>query len=123
MAINQHNKAKLQARLSRASGHLAAVERMVADERYCIDVLHQLKAVQSALDGVSEEILKQHLRTCVVDAIKAQDEDRVMDELVSIFKKAPNLPFSKEELAAGEGVATTPERVTKQHGSSPCCSS
>lgn len=65
MAITDNNKEKLKARLSKAIGHLNAVYRMVDQEKYCIDVLNQLKAVQSALDKTSEAILRQHLETCV----------------------------------------------------------
>ena len=91
MPITDDSKQKLLNRLVKAMGHLNAVHRMVDDKRYCIDVLHQLKAVQSALDKISEEILKQHLETCVVEAIRNQDERRVTDELVEVFRRAPNL--------------------------------
>ena len=91
MPITDQSKDKVQRRLSRAMGHLDAVYRMVDQKRYCVDVLHQLKAVQSALEGVSEEILKQHLETCVVEAIHNHDTDRVVEELVQVFRKAPVL--------------------------------
>jgi DNA-binding FrmR family transcriptional regulator len=66
---------------------------MVDEKKYCIDVLHQLKAVQSALDKVSEEILRQHLETCVVEAVQNQDTRRVVDELVQVFRRAPELEW------------------------------
>jgi CsoR family transcriptional regulator, copper-sensing transcriptional repressor len=100
MAITEDSKEKLKARLAKALGHLNAVHKMVDDQKYCIDVLHQLKAVQAALDKVSEEILKQHLETCVVTAIRNQDENRVIQELVSIFKKAPSLGITQAETEA-----------------------
>lgn len=98
MAITEDSKTKLLNRLVKAMGHLNAVHKMVDEKRYCIDVLHQLKAVQSALDKVSEEILKQHLETCVVEAIRNQDEQRVIDELVQVFKRAPELGITTAEL-------------------------
>ncbi len=98
MPITDDSKAKLKNRLVKAMGHLNAVHRMVDEKRYCIDVLHQLKAVQAALDKVSEEILKQHLETCVVDAVRNQDERRVIDELVQVFRRAPQLDVSVEDL-------------------------
>lgn len=91
MAITDDSKEKLKNRLAKAMGHLNAVHRMVDEKKYCIDVLHQLKAVQSALDKVSEEILKQHLETCVVDAVQNQDTERVIDELIQVFRRAPEL--------------------------------
>jgi DNA-binding FrmR family transcriptional regulator len=98
MPITDESKEKLKTRLSKAMGHLNAVHRMVDEKKYCIDVLHQLKAVQSALDKVSEEILKQHLETCVVEAVKNQDTQRVVDELVQVFRKAPELEWDGVKL-------------------------
>lgn len=91
MAITDESKEKLKNRIAKAMGHLNAVHRMVDEKKYCIDVLHQLKAVQSALDKVSEEILRQHLETCVVEAVKNQDTSRVVDELIQVFRRAPEL--------------------------------
>jgi DNA-binding FrmR family transcriptional regulator len=91
MAITDENKDKLKNRLAKAMGHLNAVHRMVDEKKYCVDVLHQMKAVQAALDKISEEILRQHLETCVVDAVKNQDTSRVIDELIQVFRRAPEL--------------------------------
>jgi len=91
MAITEENKEKLKNRLAKAMGHLNAVHRMVDEKKYCIDVLHQMKAVQAALDKISEEILKQHLETCVVEAVKNQDAERVIEELIQVFRRAPEL--------------------------------
>jgi DNA-binding FrmR family transcriptional regulator len=96
MAINDDNKDKLKARLARAIGHLNTVHRMVDEKKYCIDVLHQLKAVQAALDKTAEVMLKQHLETCVVDAIQKQDSARVIEELMQVFRKVPDL-YSDEK--------------------------
>src|ERR1700690_3672469 len=91
MPITDDSKEKLKARLAKALGHLNTVYRMVDDKKYCMDVLHQLKAVQAALDKTAEVILKQHLETCVVDAIQRQDSARVIEELMQVFRKAPEL--------------------------------
>ena len=91
MPISEDSKEKLKARLSKAIGQLNFVYRMVDEKKYCIDVLNQLKAVQSALDKTAEVILKQHLETCVVDAIRHQDTSRVVEELMQVFQKAPDL--------------------------------
>jgi DNA-binding FrmR family transcriptional regulator len=89
MAIQGTTKEVLKRRLARALGHLNAVYKMVDDEKYCIDVLNQLKAVQAALDKTAQLMLKQHLETCVVDAVKADDSARVMDELWQLLRKDP----------------------------------
>ncbi|MCA9805116.1 MAG: metal-sensitive transcriptional regulator [Cyanobacteria bacterium HKST-UBA02] len=103
MAITDSSKEKLKSRLARAIGHLNHVYRMVDEKKYCIDVLHQLKAVQSALDKTSELILKQHLETCVVEAVKNQDSERVMEELIQVFRKAPNLDVLADDSESQPG--------------------
>lgn len=91
MAITENNKEALKNRLAKAIGHLNSVYRMVDDKKYCIDVLNQLKAVQAALDKTAEVMLKQHLETCVVEAVQNQDAARVIEELMVVFRKAPEL--------------------------------
>jgi len=67
-------------RISRAIGHLTAVRTMVEQERDCPEVLIQLSAVRSAITGICEIILKDHLEHCVVDAINTGDK-KALDEL------------------------------------------
>jgi len=74
-----HTKAVLN-RLSRASGHLNSVRGMVENGRDCAEVLIQLAAVRSAINGVCEVILKDHLEHCVVDAVETGDMEAI-DEL------------------------------------------
>lgn len=129
MPITDASKEKLKNRLAKAMGHLNAVHRMVDEKKYCIDVLHQLKAVQSALDKVSEEILKQHLETCVVQAIQNQDSTRVIDELIEVFRRAPelNLEDVRQQLQTRwpEQSSSEKKAVSSANGSAPngqnCC--
>jgi CsoR family transcriptional regulator, copper-sensing transcriptional repressor len=102
MAIVGETKKRLKERLARAIGHLNAVYKMVDDEKYCIDVLHQMKAVQAALDKTAQLMLKQHLDTCVVEAVQAHDSARVMDELWQLLRKGSE---AGEEEAALEIIA------------------
>jgi CsoR family transcriptional regulator, copper-sensing transcriptional repressor len=90
MPLSGQVKTQVKGRLAKALGHLNAVYRMVEDEKYCIDVLNQLKAVQAALDRSAELMLKQHLETCVVEAVKANDSARVMEELWQLLRKEKN---------------------------------
>jgi len=77
-------------RLRSARGHLDGVIRMVDEDRYCIDVLHQLSAVQGALDRVRRDILEAHLRGCVPEAVAEDRVDDVVDELLAAtFGAAP----------------------------------
>ncbi|MBY0546291.1 MAG: metal-sensitive transcriptional regulator [Candidatus Obscuribacterales bacterium] len=88
MALDDELEERLKLRLSKAIGHLNHVYKMVDDRRYCVDILHQLKAVQSALDKSAEIMLKQHLNTCVVEAVQNNDADRVMEELWQLLRKS-----------------------------------
>ena len=72
-------------RLSRAIGHLTAVRGMVEQGRDCSEVLIQLAAVRSAINGTCEVILKDHLEHCVVNAIKTGDAE-ALDELKHAVK-------------------------------------
>lgn len=73
---HQSTKAVLN-RLSRASGHLEAVRRMVEDGKDCSDVLIQLSAVISALNNTGKVILKDHLEHCIVDAVESGDNKAI----------------------------------------------
>jgi CsoR family transcriptional regulator, copper-sensing transcriptional repressor len=69
-------------RLTGARGHLDGVVRMIDEDRYCIDVLHQITAVQGALDSARRALLDNHLRTCVRDGFLDGRMDEVVEELV-----------------------------------------
>jgi DNA-binding FrmR family transcriptional regulator len=115
MAITEDNKEALKNRLAKAIGHLNSVYRMVDEKKYCIDVLNQLKAVQAALDKTAEVMLKQHLETCVVEAVRNQDAERVIEELMIVFRKAPEL---YDEPVSSELVKKQPIVVSTR---SSCC--
>lgn len=60
------SRKKLTTRLNRIAGQVAGIQRMVDEERYCVDILTQIAAVRSALDSVSVELISDHVSTCVV---------------------------------------------------------
>lgn len=62
------------ARLRRIEGQVRGLQRMVSDDEYCIDILTQMSAVQSALDSVAIGLLEDHMNHCVVNAAKESDE-------------------------------------------------
>jgi DNA-binding FrmR family transcriptional regulator len=65
-----HDKVSLQARLARIEGQVRGIQRMVDEDRYCIDVLTQVTAVKAALDKVALALLDDHVSHCVVDAVR-----------------------------------------------------
>ena len=73
-----------------ASGHLEAVRRMVDEERYCIDIMKQLAAVQASLSRVQQILLRNHLATCVASAMRQGLGDEILDELMGAFKFEPS---------------------------------
>lgn len=74
-------------RLSRIEGQVRGVKKMVENEIYCTDILTQVSAVQSALNAFNKELLSNHIKTCVVDGIKNNNEDEVIDELLLALRK------------------------------------
>jgi CsoR family transcriptional regulator, copper-sensing transcriptional repressor len=84
-------KASCRRRLNRIEGQVRGLLRMVEDERYCIDIVTQLSAVQAALTRVKEEILADHVAHCVEGAIRsgnAADQRRKVAELMEVLARA-----------------------------------
>ncbi len=80
---------KLTGRLNRIGGQVAGVNKMIEEGRYCLDILAQTRAIQSALKSVEAEILSAHLAHCVKTALHSQDEaavDEKLEEIVKVFK-------------------------------------
>ncbi len=77
------DKDKLTARLRRIEGQVRGVEKMIADDRYCIDVVTQISAIQAALDKVALGLLDDHARHCVVGGRASGSPDELTDELMA----------------------------------------
>jgi DNA-binding FrmR family transcriptional regulator len=78
-------------RLKTINGHLQGVIRMTEEEAYCIDVIRQIQAIESALNKVSALILEAHLNSCVITAVKgsdAKERARVLKEIAEVFEMA-----------------------------------
>ena len=86
--MDEKTRQQVTQRLASAAGHVKGIERMVADDTYCIDVIKQIQAVQAALNKVNAMILDNHLRTCVTTAIQgddAEEREAVLQEITSVF--------------------------------------
>ena len=78
-------------RLKTVEGHIRGIERMVEQDVYCIDIIRQVQAVQSALNKISGQILEGHLNSCLINAIRGEDPDereRVLREIGEVFDAA-----------------------------------
>ena len=86
-AVDPDIKERNLKRLRRIEGQVRGLQRMVQEERYCADVLTQVSSVQEALRSVSRELLRNHLKHCATQAIRAGDDDaeRMYDELVGLM--------------------------------------
>ena len=85
-----HQHKAITDRLKRVEGQVRGIAQMVADDRYCIDILTQLQAVKAALGRAENEILKNHAAHCVAEAIASGDSEdqRVkFNELVDLFER------------------------------------
>jgi DNA-binding FrmR family transcriptional regulator len=78
------SKEQLLKRLARLEGQVRGISRMVEDERYCIDVLTQIQAVQAALDKVALGLLDDHARHCIVDAEGAERPERAEELMAAV---------------------------------------
>ncbi|SRR5258707_1250769 len=78
------SKDQLGARLRRIEGQVRGIEQMVADDRYCIDILTQISAVQAALDKVALGLLDGHARTCVIGAEETVQEERTAELMSAV---------------------------------------
>ncbi|MFN8663913.1 MAG: metal-sensitive transcriptional regulator [Thermomicrobiales bacterium] len=78
-----HDKAKILARLRRMEGQVRGVQRMVEADEYCLDVLTQLSAVIAAARGIGLLVLEDHVRGCVANALRAEDDEGHQDEIMA----------------------------------------
>lgn len=72
----------IETRLKRIEGQVRGVARMVAEQRYCIDVVQQLTAARRALDEVALRVMKDHINACVSNAIRKREGAEKIDELM-----------------------------------------
>jgi DNA-binding FrmR family transcriptional regulator len=80
-------KRRLVHRLKIVRGHLEKVLGMVEEDKYCVDIVHQSIAIQSALKEVDKIILENHMKTCVADSIRKGNSKEVIEEVIKVFDK------------------------------------
>lgn len=77
------NKEDLRARLQRIQGQVGGIQRMVDEDRYCIDILTQVNAVKAALDKVALALLGDHVEHCITDAVRRGKGKEKLSELTA----------------------------------------
>ncbi|MBI5374577.1 MAG: metal-sensitive transcriptional regulator [Candidatus Schekmanbacteria bacterium] len=88
--LDDVSKEKALSRLKKIEGQIRGISRMVDDKQYCIDILTQISAASAALSNVAKLILKEHVETCVTDALRSGKEKRKIDELMDVIFKFKN---------------------------------
>jgi CsoR family transcriptional regulator, copper-sensing transcriptional repressor len=81
------HKQQLQTRLRRIEGQVRGVARMIDEDKYCVDVVTQVAAIQAALDKVSLGLLDGHIRGCVRDEIRSGGGEAMVDELLQVMDR------------------------------------
>ena len=93
--MDADTKKRVATRVKRIAGQVAGVERMLAEDRYCVDVLHQIAAVRSALDAVGVELISAHLESCVAghgtgsehECAKTMSRDQLLAEVRAVLSQ------------------------------------
>ena len=78
-------------RLNRIEGQVRGISKMIEDERYCIDILTQMKAIKSAMASVESKIIEQHLSHCVKAAIAGKnrsESDKMIEEILGVLSSS-----------------------------------
>lgn len=83
---SESEKRIINNRLNRIEGQIKGIKKMVAEDRYCNDILIQLSAIESSVKSLSMYILENHMYSCITDSIEKRDTE-VVDELMSLFKR------------------------------------
>ena len=73
--------------LRRIEGQVRGVQQMIDDNRYCMDIVNQIKAIKSALSRVESKILEKHLRSCVTKVLNKKEMEEKITELVKVLRK------------------------------------
>jgi len=86
--MKQDTKQKLARRLKIIEGQVRGLQKMIAEDTYCIDVITQSSAVRHSLGSFEDVVLEQHLSTCTIAQIKGGKHNKAIDEIVSVYKLA-----------------------------------
>ena len=75
-------------RIKTVEGHVRGIERMLESDAYCIDVIRQIQAVQSALTKISVSVLDEHMQTCLTNSMDGQQRDQMLREITEVYEMA-----------------------------------
>ncbi|WP_414051904.1 metal-sensing transcriptional repressor [Macrococcus animalis] len=80
-------KEKMLKRLKRIEGQVRGIQKMIEEDRYCVDILIQISAIESALKQVGFSVTERHMNHCVIDAIKKGEGEASIEELMKVLRQ------------------------------------
>ncbi|WP_280771948.1 metal-sensing transcriptional repressor [Salipaludibacillus daqingensis] len=83
----EEEKKQLISRLKRVEGQVRGIQKMIDEERYCVDILVQVSAINAALKKVGYQLLEDHTRGCVTNAVQSGDGEETIDELMKVIQQ------------------------------------
>ena len=86
--MNKELKTKISRQLKVIEGQIRGLQKMVADEQYCINVITQTSAVRNSLGSIEEKMLESHLSTCAVKQMKGKNAEKAVKEILAVYKLA-----------------------------------
>jgi copper ion binding protein len=99
--MDETTRNTLSLRLTSAAGHIKGIERMVQKDGPCLDILHQIQAVEAALQKVGVMIIQAHLRTCLMSAVQdpdAVERERALKDITAVFEMSNLLNLSSRRI-------------------------
>ena len=85
--IDEKTKKAVNRRLNIITGQINGLKKMIDEEKYCVDILTQVSAIQASLEGVGKVVVRQHLETCITTGLKGGNPEQHYDELMRIIYK------------------------------------
>jgi DNA-binding FrmR family transcriptional regulator len=87
MASYDADKEKIQTRLRRIEGQVRGLQRMVEEDKYCVDIMTQVSSVQAALEQVTLLLMQDHMRHCVTEAIQQGNGEEKIQEVMTLLQR------------------------------------
>ncbi|MBM7646035.1 DNA-binding FrmR family transcriptional regulator [Scopulibacillus daqui] len=84
---SEQEKKQIINRLKRIEGQVRGLQKMVQDDRYCVDILIQISAIQAALKNTGYSLLERHTKSCVANAVKEGEGEHYIDELMKVIQQ------------------------------------
>jgi DNA-binding FrmR family transcriptional regulator len=86
--LQKELKSKIESQLKVIEGQVRGLQKMVAEDTYCIDVITQASAIRNSLGSVEEKMLESHLGTCAIKQMRGRNQGKAIKEILSVYKLA-----------------------------------